>query len=281
MRRAFPYAAVSGFEHLVPAMGNHPKDRHVLAAAVRSGAQAVVTANVKDFPAAALAPHGVEAIHPDKFLQDLLDLDPELVLSCLREQQQACRNPEITLSQLLTALGRTVPGFAAQAIRLLYPPTGPLPLEAVADEAALEAFFPGGAEPDRATPVGAAYLWWSALLRLDEPGMAEALRTLSAVADDWGDYRQIADDLSGWSLAQRPLTCPEAPNTIAYVKFLPDTGHSMRAFADAPLYDVMFLTMVRCEDGFWRAWRLSRNWVPPIGLIFPGSPSDENPRLGS
>jgi PIN domain len=33
MRHAFPDAEVTGFERLIPAMTNHPKDRHVLAAA--------------------------------------------------------------------------------------------------------------------------------------------------------------------------------------------------------------------------------------------------------
>ena len=35
-------------------MTNHPKDRHVLATAVRTGAQTIVTFNLKDFPEAAL-----------------------------------------------------------------------------------------------------------------------------------------------------------------------------------------------------------------------------------
>jgi hypothetical protein len=40
----------------------------VLAAAIRGGAQAIITANAKDFPAAALTPLGLEAVHPDDFL---------------------------------------------------------------------------------------------------------------------------------------------------------------------------------------------------------------------
>ena len=35
-------------------MTNHPKDRHVLAAALRTGAQTIVTFDLKDFPEAAL-----------------------------------------------------------------------------------------------------------------------------------------------------------------------------------------------------------------------------------
>jgi len=35
--------------------------------------------NLRDFPASALAPHGVVAVHPDDFLSGLHDADPELL----------------------------------------------------------------------------------------------------------------------------------------------------------------------------------------------------------
>jgi hypothetical protein len=43
-------------------------DRHVLAAAIRAGAEVIVTYNLKDFPAETLAKFGIEAQHPDDFL---------------------------------------------------------------------------------------------------------------------------------------------------------------------------------------------------------------------
>jgi predicted nucleic acid-binding protein len=49
MRSAFPNAVVDSYEELVPVMTNHPKDRHVAAAAVRAGAALIVTANLRDF----------------------------------------------------------------------------------------------------------------------------------------------------------------------------------------------------------------------------------------
>jgi hypothetical protein len=39
IRRHFPEAWIDGYEDLIPAMTNHPKDRHVLAAVVRPGAK--------------------------------------------------------------------------------------------------------------------------------------------------------------------------------------------------------------------------------------------------
>jgi hypothetical protein len=43
----------------IAAMTNHPNDRHVLAAAVRCEAQAIVTSNVKDFGPDSVKPHGL------------------------------------------------------------------------------------------------------------------------------------------------------------------------------------------------------------------------------
>lgn len=47
---------VKDYEGLIPAMTNHEKDRHVLAAAVRANAELVVTDNKKDFPLSAVKP---------------------------------------------------------------------------------------------------------------------------------------------------------------------------------------------------------------------------------
>src|SRR5450432_2676172 len=51
MEKFFPEADVKSYQPLVEAMPNHPKDRHVAAAAVKAGAQVIVTANIKDFSA--------------------------------------------------------------------------------------------------------------------------------------------------------------------------------------------------------------------------------------
>lgn len=45
----FPGSTLDGYQELVPAMTNDPKDRHVLAAAVHGSAELIVTENVRDF----------------------------------------------------------------------------------------------------------------------------------------------------------------------------------------------------------------------------------------
>ncbi len=61
MRRAFDDSEIEGWEALQGSYGlPDPNDEHVLAAAVVGGAGAIVTANLKDFPAK-LMPRGLQA----------------------------------------------------------------------------------------------------------------------------------------------------------------------------------------------------------------------------
>jgi len=55
-----PQAAI---ERLEPAMTNEPKDGHVIAAAVVSDVQAMVTLNLRDFPLEACQPFAIEPLH--------------------------------------------------------------------------------------------------------------------------------------------------------------------------------------------------------------------------
>ncbi len=97
-------------------MANDPKDRHVLAVAVAADSELIVTFDLDDFPAQACEPLGVEATHPDDFLLDLHDLNPEAVRAAL-EHQAADLHPPWPLDELLRALTTAgVPRFA-DAIR--------------------------------------------------------------------------------------------------------------------------------------------------------------------
>ncbi len=109
MEREFPEAEVTGYEHLIAAMKNQEKDRHIVAAAVKAGAQVVTTSNLKDF---AELPEGVEAQSPDVFLCNLFDLDPDSFVQLLREQAEDLINPPMTFDELLGRLERVVPDLA-------------------------------------------------------------------------------------------------------------------------------------------------------------------------
>ena len=105
MNEAVPDCLVEGFEDLVEGLRlPDPNDRHVLAAAIRSGAQAIVTFNLRDFPRDQLAPFWVEAIHPDDFVVDLIDLAPGVVTNVVAEQAAALRNPPRTIAEMLDTL---------------------------------------------------------------------------------------------------------------------------------------------------------------------------------
>jgi hypothetical protein len=124
MREAFDDSMVTGWEELEPGIWLPDEDdRHVAAAAIRGGAQGIITANVKDFPAAALEPLGLEAVHPDDFLLDQLDLSPPTILQVIRDQAARTRRPSLTPRDLATLLGRAgVPGFADETLRLMATP---------------------------------------------------------------------------------------------------------------------------------------------------------------
>jgi predicted nucleic acid-binding protein len=113
MDHYFPEAMMSGHEPLIAVMKNHPKDRHVVAAAVKAGAQVIVTSNMRDFRD---LPDGIEAQSPDDFLCNLFDLDPGQMCELVREQAADMKNPARSFEQLLDGLAKIVPEFVS-AIR--------------------------------------------------------------------------------------------------------------------------------------------------------------------
>jgi len=108
MADAFPEAMVTGHEALVPVMKNDPKDRHVVAAAVKVGAQVIVTNNLRDFHD---LPEGVEVQSAGEFLCNLFDLAPDVMVDLLTAQAAALRKPARTLDELLAGLAKLVPDF--------------------------------------------------------------------------------------------------------------------------------------------------------------------------
>ncbi len=113
---AFPEALVTGWEPLLPVCEVDEKDRHVLAAAVRSQADLIVTSNLRHFPSAALPPWRLVASHPGDYLVQLYSLDSGLVVARLEQiAEKRGRTPQTHLA----LLGRSVPAFAGHVAEAL------------------------------------------------------------------------------------------------------------------------------------------------------------------
>ncbi len=117
MDQAVPDCLVYGYEPLIDAVTlPDPNDRHVLAAAIRAGAQTIVTYNLKDFPAEALDPFGVEAIDPDRFVEQQMDLHEAAVVAVARSHRGSLSNPPKDVDAFLDTL--SAQGLVATADRL-------------------------------------------------------------------------------------------------------------------------------------------------------------------
>ena len=93
-------ALVEGYEGLVESLILPDNDdRHVLAAAMHSQCDFIVTFNLRDFPIAALEPYRMKAIHPDEFVMTLFNLTAERVHLAAERQRQSLKNPPKTRAE--------------------------------------------------------------------------------------------------------------------------------------------------------------------------------------
>ena len=79
-------------------------DRHVLAAAIKSGAATIVTFNLRDFPEAALQQYEIVALQPDPFVCSLYADSPEETVAAVRGMHQSLKKPPKTREEFLTGL---------------------------------------------------------------------------------------------------------------------------------------------------------------------------------
>ena len=98
-------AVVDGYQPLIPALElPDPDDRHVLAAAIKCGADLILTFKLDDLPEHALASYGLGACHPDLFLVDQLNLDAQWVCTAMRQHRASLKNPPKTVEKYLLTL---------------------------------------------------------------------------------------------------------------------------------------------------------------------------------
>lgn len=105
MNSAFPDAEVHGFEELIEELTLPDlDDRHVLAVAIQSNADAIITFNQKDFPAKHIKKFNIDVYTPDKFLNLLYKLNPEIVKRAFQNQLNSLKNPPKTKGELIEIL---------------------------------------------------------------------------------------------------------------------------------------------------------------------------------
>ena len=105
MRQAIPDCLVTNYEKLELDLGlPDADDNHVLAAAIRCKAQAIVTRNLKDFPNDLLQVFDIEAIHPDVFLINQFDLSDAKTLDAVKNVRARMVNPSFPAAEYLEFL---------------------------------------------------------------------------------------------------------------------------------------------------------------------------------
>lgn len=124
MNRAFPEAMTEvPPPELQDQMRADPKDKHVLAGAVHSESDVLVTDNLKDFDAPASGRHAMRVEGLNQFLNRKLEEDPERVHAALHDMLRRYKRDPRTMSALIDTMaeGQELRGFA-QKLNSMVPP---------------------------------------------------------------------------------------------------------------------------------------------------------------
>ncbi|RZT27166.1 PIN domain-containing protein [Kribbella sp. VKM Ac-2569] len=110
-------------QELQDQMQADPKDKHVLAGAVHSESQVLVTDNLKDFHPPSTGPNAMRVEGLNQFLNRKLDEDPQRVQQGLQKMLDRSRREPKTMSALIDnmAEGQQLRGFAQQ-LNTVVPP---------------------------------------------------------------------------------------------------------------------------------------------------------------
>lgn len=106
MRREFADAEVNGWESLEGTFGlPDPDDEHVVAAAVIAGAGAIVTQNLKDFPADRIPP-SIQVLSAREFARNTVALNPQYALAAVQEiaRRSGRHGEKLTVDAILDVL---------------------------------------------------------------------------------------------------------------------------------------------------------------------------------
>jgi len=90
MTESFPDAEITGYQAFIGGLDLPDcDDRHVLAAAIVGRCAGVVTSNTKHFPPHVTEALGIEIIHPDDFIVNIIDLNQSRALAACKRHRAA------------------------------------------------------------------------------------------------------------------------------------------------------------------------------------------------
>ncbi|WP_328324106.1 PIN domain-containing protein [Kribbella sp. NBC_00382] len=114
MAKAFPEALVTDYQHLMPEMRADDKDKHVLAAAVHSEADVLVTENTKDFDPPTSGRHAMKVERTSEFLNQMLEEHPDKVVGAMQKMVDRNRRAPQTMPELIDKMAtqQDLKGFA-------------------------------------------------------------------------------------------------------------------------------------------------------------------------
>ena len=119
MNAAVADCLVEGYEPLIDSLDlPDTNDRHVLAAAIKAGAQVIVTRNPKDFPKGKVSQYNVKAKSPDDFVRDQIDIDRQAVYACIQQIVDSRTRRPVTVEDVLRELERDSLVTSAAALRM-------------------------------------------------------------------------------------------------------------------------------------------------------------------
>ena len=105
MNTAVPDSLVTGYEDLIDSITlKDPDDRHVVAVAIRSNADSIVTFNRKDFNEDELEKFDLYTEHPDEFISNMIEIYTPRVISAVREMRARLKNPPKEVDEFLETL---------------------------------------------------------------------------------------------------------------------------------------------------------------------------------
>jgi PIN domain len=98
---------VGNHEGLIPQLQLPDEDdRHVLAAAIKTNANVIVTNNLKEFSEEYLETFSLKAKSANDFLTDIIDLNQEQAIKAFREMVLNRKNPAMDEYQVFESLRR-------------------------------------------------------------------------------------------------------------------------------------------------------------------------------